>query len=540
MKTNIIKYLKLQTVTLLLTILGVFSACKVTDIEPINIISEEAAFENPARVALAMAGVYDAAQSGVYDPLNGTALQIRGYPFGSAASQQSDMRGEDMVNRFQFYAFTYQSTYTPATANNVNMWITLYRLINRANLVIEGVQRAKENGVIDEASALAYEGECRFLRALAHHELLINFARPYAHSAGATHLGVPYRDFGINSPATIDQAASQPRNTVADCYNKLLSDLDFAETNLPATRNGAQKITRVTKGAAIALKVRVQQHKGDWAKVLAEGAKLVTGDGPTFTSPIGSYALTTTPEGPFANNAGNSESIFSLENNAADNPGTNGSLPRMWSSPSAPGTGRGIACISPNIYNANFWLTNDLRRTQLLLSGDGGVYFTNKYRDVTNQTDFSPILRYAEVLLNMAEAEARLNGVTAKAVNLLNAIRNRAVTTAADQFSSASFADGKALVQAILNERRIEFLAEGRRWADIHRLAKDPDFTINGIPAKVAPGNAGPASFDLVTRPVIATTILAIPYDDFRFLWPIPAQEVTTNPILASQQNPGY
>ena len=30
----------------------------------------------------------------------------------------------------------------------------------------------------------------------------------------------------------------------------------------------------------------------------------------------------------------------------------------------------------------------------------------------------------------------------------------------------------------------------------------------------------------------------AIPYSDYRFLWPIPADEITQNPIIT--QNPGY
>ena len=32
----------------------------------------------------------------------------------------------------------------------------------------------------------------------------------------------------------------------------------------------------------------------------------------------------------------------------------------------------------------------------------------------------------------------------------------------------------------------------------------------------------------------------AIPYDDYRFVWPIPVSELNTNPMLAAQQNPGY
>jgi len=55
---------------------------------------------------------------------------------------------------------------------------------------------------------------------------------------------------------------------VAECYSKIIADLDFAEANLPlkSGRTGNQKITRATKGAAIAYKTRVYQHMWDWQK----------------------------------------------------------------------------------------------------------------------------------------------------------------------------------------------------------------------------------------------------------------------------------
>ena len=109
---------------------------------PYNAFSDETAFSTPERCLLALNGVYDAAQSGDYDPLNGTAHTVRGYPFGAAALEQGEMRGEDMVNIATFFQITYQSTYSPVSPNNVNMWINLYLLINKANLSIDGFRFA--------------------------------------------------------------------------------------------------------------------------------------------------------------------------------------------------------------------------------------------------------------------------------------------------------------------------------------------------------------------------------------------------------------
>lgn len=498
-----------------------------TDLLPFDRITDVAAFDTPARCELSMVGVYDAAQSGFY-----AGGAVRGYPFGAANVEQGDCRAEDMLNVATFYAITYEATYDPTTANNDFMFQTLYGLINRANIIIEGMKGAAQKGIITDAQARIYEGEARFLRALAHHELLIHFARPYKHTNDASHPGVPYRTTAVNTLASLDEAVQKSRNTVKECYDLILADLNFAEQSLPETRTGGLKITRATQGAAIALKTRIYQHMGDWANVITEGNKLVSKN---------AYQLTATPEGPFANYTSNSESIFSIENSQVDNPGVNGALPVMYSV--APG--RALVAISPIIWNAPFWDASDLRRTQLA-KNNGRAWFSHKYRNITTQDDYNQIIRYAEVLLNLAEAQAR-QGNTTDALPLLNQVRNRAVTDPAKQYTAASFADAKALTRAILNERRIEFLGEGRRWADIHRLALDADFTTGGIPKKVRYNNTTFASwepgkdYDANGNYIGASaSIPAIPYSDYRFLWPIPQSELNTNPTLAAQQNPGY
>lgn len=520
MKTNKFNINKLYSVLIAGLMLMMVSCDKeVTDLQPLDRITESLAFSTPARVELSMTGVYDAAQSGFY--LGGA---VRGYPFGAANVEQGDMRGEDMLNVAAFYAITYEANYSPGSANNVYMWHTLYNTINKANIIIEGVQGAVAKGIITDAQAKSYEGEARFLRALCHHELLIHFARPYNHTADASHMGVPYRTAAVNSSARLDSEIQKGRNSVAECYKLLLEDLKFAEDNLPDSRTGNSKITRATKAAAFALESRVQLHKGDMQAVIAAGNK------------VSGYSLTASPDGPFSSYAVNSESIFSIENSDTDNPGVNGSLPNMFGV--APG--RALIAISPIMYNNPAWLEGDLRR-KLLVSEAANGFFSYKYRKVATQEDFNPIIRYAEVLLNSAEANAR-TGNAAKGLELLNQVRNRSVTNSADQFTSSSFSSDNDLIAAILFERRIEFLGEGKRWPDLHRLAKNAG---TGIPAKVAFGNTTKASwgFGLNYQDGQYTgtlKIVARPYDDFRFLWPIPQDELNTNEVLRAQQNPGY
>ncbi|HET9055868.1 MAG TPA: RagB/SusD family nutrient uptake outer membrane protein [Chitinophagaceae bacterium] len=518
-----------------------FGSCKKTlEVLPNSSFTDATAFTTPARVELAINGVYDAAQSGFY-----AGGAVRGYPFGAANIEQGDMRGEDMLNNALFYQITYESTYNPTSANQDFMFQTLYALINRANLTIDGVNDAVSKNIITSAAGISYVAECRFLRAMAHHELLINYARPFRDGNGDK-MGIIYRDFGVSTEATIAQARAQKRTTVADNYAKLLADLDYAETNLPATTTGANKTYRATKAAAIALKMRVRLHMGDWAGVITEGNKLVPASAP-YTSPIGGWTLMAAPNGPFTT-AGwqGTESIFSIRNSATDNGGVNGALPNMLGPAAvtapASGGGRALVRISPIIYNHPAFRCDDLRRNMMVTTGTGASinYLSVKYIDAVTSTDPAPQIRYAEVLLTLAEAEARQGtGVNSRALELLNAVRNRAVTNVANQYTAGSFADKKAFIQAILDERRIEFIAEGKRWGDIHRNAVDPDFSTGGIPAKVGTGTPPTTAYNCTAGSSVYTTpVGAIPYADYRFIWPIPNSERQVNPNF--EQNPSY
>jgi len=546
MKSVMNKLLSGFIITALMLLLNT-SCKKVLDIGPYNSLTDITSFSTPDRVEAAVNGVYDAAQSGFY-----AGGAVRGYPFGAASIEQGDMRGEDMLTFVTFYALTYEATYNPSSANNDFMFQTLYGLINKANLTIEGVNDAIAKGVITSTVGNVYLGECRLLRAMAHHELLIHFARPYRDGNGSQ-VGIIYRDFGINGDATSAIAASKTRTTVADGYTKVLADLDLAETNLPASITGASKTYRASKAAAIALKMRVRLHMGDWPNVILEGAKLVPATPamtsyPGFTSPIGGWKLETSPVTPFTTGGwqGN-EAIFSMRNASTDNGGVNGALPNMLGNTSI--GGRGIIRVSPVIYNLPDFLCVDARRNMMSVIGTGASanYVSTKYIDPTTSTDPAPLIRYAEVLLTLAEAEARQNGITTKALQLINDVRNRSLPGGPGNFTTppvltytvASFLNTNAFITAILNERRIEFIAEGKRWADIHRNATDANFTTGGIPAKIGVGASTFAMYSCgVGNATYTTSVAAFPYSDNRFLWPIPASETLLNVNYA--QNPGY
>jgi hypothetical protein len=521
--SEIMRNKKLVLIPVFIIALSIASCEKIIDLAPYSSISETTAYSTASLVDLSVVGMYNGAERGYY-PANG---QGRGYPFGAAFVEQGDCRAEDAVNLQAFFQFTYEGTYTASTANNEAYWSDTYRLINRCNMVIEGVNGAIAKKVITEAVGNQYLGEAYFLRAISHLELLFHFARPYKETSDASHPGVPYRTKAYTTQIAIDDGTTQSRNTVADCYSKILDDLNFAEANLPgkSLRAGNLKIVRATKGAAIAYKTRVYQQMWDWNNVILEAQKLIAlpaADG---------YTLTATPDGPFTSNYANNESIFSIENSASNNPTTNGSLPQMYN-----GHGRALVCISPIIWRNPAWLADDKRRGATMTYTFTGMVFTEKYKDITNFTDAAPVIRYAEVLLNLAEAYARRGngGDFTLGLNFLNQVRNRSLATPATQaYTAGSFADNTALLNAILVERRIEFCMEGRRWPDIHRLMLD-------IPAKLSNSNPPASAFTLGTPYSGPYGVVAVPYANYKFLWPIPQIEINANPTLAAEQNPGW
>jgi starch-binding outer membrane protein, SusD/RagB family len=514
-------YLKILSISLLVFGMNSCNEDTILNLEPIDNISTEDAYTTPSLIASSINGVYNGAAIGQYNSATNPNAG-RGYIWGAAFVQQGDCRGEDVVNIQAFYQLTYTATYDPGTANNTYYWGDGYRLINRCNLAIEGVTAAVSKGIITQAIANDYIGQVKFLRAITHFELLTYFARPYNFTTDASHLGIPYREVGIDTQAEIDSESLKTRNTVKECYAKVIKDLNEAENLITNTT-----LTKASKRAAIAFKTRVYLHMRDWDNVIAEGSKL-----------NGAYTLTATPNGPFAlaSQYGNTESIFSILQAATLNPGQNGALASQYKT-------RRLVCISPIIWRDPMWLADDKRREEgVMVETVAGVKYTNKYKDGTTYTDPAPVIRYAEVVLNMAEAYARKSTPDLTlSLSLLNSVRNRSLANPATQaYTATSFATAADLVGAILKERRIEFLMEGRRWSDIHRLQKDDLFPINGIPEKVANSLPPAASYTLGTPYTGPYGIPAIPSSDYRVLWPLPLLETTLNPTIAAQQNPGY
>lgn len=110
-------------------------------------------------------------------------------------------------------------------------------------------------------------------------------------------------------------------------------------------------------------------------------------------------------------------------------------------------------------------------RVGKLTSKVGTQPISTKFKDSQNYMDWSPIFRYAEVLLNLAESYFQ-NGDEPSALKYLTQVRRRSIKEE-DDVLDLNALSGNSLKEAIINERRAEFIGEGIRSLDIHRRGED-------------------------------------------------------------------
>jgi len=465
--------------------------------EPQTQILVDVSFATPEKTLAAVNGVYAGAKVG----------QI----YGGRYYNYQDSRGEEFLNETAngvTQLQTWNFTVTPTTNEVQNFWAAAYTAINRANIVIAGIDQAP----ISDALKNQYKAECRFIRALMYHALVTIYARPYWDGNGSKPGVVIYTE-----PQTQLGENQKARSTVAEVYTQILADLNFAEANLQSNNGSVSlNVTRAHKNTAIALKTRVYLYMGRYTDLITEAAKLAPQATAPFSTTSGvTHALQSNITTVFGAGGQTPENILSFPFTANDLPGTQNSLNQYYSpsATSSTATNPCTACAGNGDYSLNIgatgivsntgWTANDARRQFNQLINSSTRTWLRKW---TANTDYVPAIRYAEVLLNYAEALARVNGLDPKAISLLNAVRKRS-----DPATALTPTTSDELINMILTERRIELLGEGFRSRDLLRLGAN-------IPAKGTAPSITPASP--------------------QYIWPIPQSELNVNKAVA--QNTGY
>ena len=331
------------------------------------------------------------------------------------------------------YAFSFSQD------NTIGLWSAAYRIIARVNNVLEALPGIKDADDYTDADVQRIEAEGRFLRALAHFDLVKFYAQSYVYISDASHPGVPI---------IVKTEVGEPfRNTVKEVFDFIIEEMTFAAAHLT---NDSRPFF-ANRAAANALLSRMYLYKGDWANAesAANAALADVPDVYTATEWVNSWNI-----------LGDNEALFEINNNPFDTdvPGSGENFPALYSFDSY-----GDLVVTEDAYD--IYDATDIRRN-VLYTDINGEYRCTKFSGRNNVVDIDNfiVIRVSEVYLNRAEARYEQNN-SAGALADLNIIRtNRGLSP----LSAASVDD-------ILLERRRELLLEGHMLFDFTRRGLDVD-----------------------------------------------------------------
>lgn len=471
------------------------TSCKKNLLTPdiITSIPDVAAFDTPERILAQVNGLYTAMKSGSF--------------YGGRLIIYNEIRADDFIMN-KPNVVTGQQTWlqsvNPGTSEVSSLWTQAYLTINRVNTFLAGLEANKSK--VSATLYNNYAAEAKFLRALTYFALLQTYAQPYAKNSG-TSPGLPLRLLPEFSSANSLLA----RSTVAQVYTQILADLNAAETGLPATYTSASlNTTRANRNTAVALKTRVYLVMNNYAAVITEAEKIVSATAPYSATTGVANKMETNVANVFGGSYVGPEAVFSLPFTPLETPGGQNQLGYYFGG--NPGNQEFYLNPAGVIADPVFAdASTDARKGFVMPLA--GQKWLSKFKVVSTFSDYVPVIRYPEVLLNYAEALVRTGGATTlpKATSLLQAVRTR--SSAGYVFAPASIATPDALIETILKEKRIEFFGEGFRVPDLQRLQL-------ALPGKVSPSNPSPT---------VAPT-------EGRYIWPLPSSETSIN--TAATQNP--
>ncbi len=433
-------------------------------------------------------GMISAAAVGLYDGLQNAEF------LGGRAQIYVDIRGLD-VNPPTYFGNMSTFSNTSSDATTAAAWQGAYNTIYKCNLFLEKIENAKQ--LISASNYAVYTAEAKFIRGLTYFYALNFWGQQYS---GGT-LGVPIVLKSYDGATVYSESANVPRSNVNDVYAQIISDMKYAEANLlGAWSNNHSNRVRATKGAARAMLSRIYLYKGNNDSTIIYADKVAAASDGALTYSLAADEYTDV----FAYPADASkEIILFVGHNASDNPNTNNAVGQHYSKDL-----RHDITVSQDYIK--LFEPTDTRISSTFLTGTTGTVYTNKY--TAGSKAWAPIIRYAEVLLNKAEALVKQNKtIDGTAIGLLNTVRQR---SNASVRTAAYYANWNALLDDILAERRRELAFEGHGSWDLFRNQK-------GIPA----------GRGVSTAPAIA-------FPNNYFALPIPSTEVQKFSGLV--QNEGY
>ena len=518
---KILKYLGV-----VLFLVTVNTSCKkFLDTVPTDSLNPEFYYNNENEMNAALTGVYDVLGS---ESLFGNTY----FTIFEAASDLSYYRRNNVFNGPALLNFDASATEVRA------MWQTLYVGINRANLVLDNINKPQ----MDEGKRSVIKGEALFLRSFYYFMLVSNWS------------DVP---LVLDSKVDINNV-NMPRTPAKQVYAQILKDMEVAEGLVKGIQD-YKYAGRISKSAVRGILARVNLYMAGaplndisrypealkWAKAVKDDA-------------ISGHMLNPNYSQVFINYAQDKyevkESIWEVEfwgnriGNNFQESGRVGNTNGIQCSDETEGYSYGFVGATNKLYK--LYESTDNRRDWAIgpfsYSGTTATRvnwapadtyqrsvakFRREYEIIQKQKNYTPqnfpLLRYADVLLMLAEAENAVNGPTTIAYDALNLVRARANAKLYNIANGNLTTDKGEFLKIIQDERARELCFEGLRVNDLKRWGL---YIFNMQQSATDISANAPAAFKY-------SALAGQNITERHLLYPIPLREISINPLLTQNKN---
>jgi hypothetical protein len=448
------------------------------------------------------------ATTGVYALLTQDQLYSARLPLNYSTNSDIEIVGADATS-YKENSNRGLSNYlgTPDNTSIQREWSTIYKMIERANICIEGVRSSPLLSTGDSSRMKAYLGEMLTLRALGYFELARNWG------------DVPFKDKSTQYDLSNVYLPPTNRDSI---YEVIISDLLKAEIDVPWVKSANYpSVEKITKGFIKGLIARIALTRGgfsirnkpgfptergtDWekyyglartkcAEIMAQNLHKLNTNYIDVWKKLCRHELD-----------GNYENLFEVANGLARSGEMGYSIGIRFYSNAKYGFGNNANVVNTTAYYYYMFDPKDIRRDNTI------AYYTysNTNAEIkefiqTNPVAFNfakwdqrfmnekwlslnlaakgkigyginwSLMRYSDVLLMFAEAENALSGPTPAAKDALKEVRRRAFAPADHALKVDQYVDGlgAGFFDAIVDERALEFGGEAIRKYDLIRWNK--------------------------------------------------------------------
>lgn len=266
-------------ITISAMILGLTACQDFLDVPPQGVLLEDEALQTPED----------------YEQLLNSCYDVTANYFNGRMQIMNDLLSDNVAaptnNQDFMEVYNYNTLFFNGTIGGI--YGEPYIAIFRINAMLENLDKIE----LPASTRNRIEAEGRFLRALGHFELVKLWAQPFGYTPDNSHPGIVIK--------TSTSTALVSRNSVAEVYQQIIADLEYAEANLN-TSNG----NYATSWAAKALLAKVYFQMNDYQKAFDYADEVIEGGSFSLHTDVDRFGPISTAEAIFSTVSTNQDGVI--------------------------------------------------------------------------------------------------------------------------------------------------------------------------------------------------------------------------------------